>query len=130
MILLFFSSNRHWGTCKQLPNCDNINEIFWPSASKCYEKLTRGPCQKGQLLTLGSDLLPKCKCNNNNQDLNDFYSEDAKGCYQHFTRGPCREKGHLFLPDRSCGCHNFLPHYHEDSQECFEIGKMSLSNLK
>lgn len=39
------------------------------------------------------------------------------------------EKGHLFLPDRSCGCHSFLPHYHDETKKCFEIGTVGPCNL-
>lgn len=57
------------------------------------------------------------------------YYHNQNGCFQHFTRGPCRQKGHLFLPDRQCGCHDFLPHYHEDTKQCFEIGAIDKAKI-
>lgn len=52
-----------------------------------------------------------------------FCRTDSGHCYQHFTKGPCWEKGHLFLPDKTCGCFDYLPHYHENTQMCFEVGE-------
>lgn len=50
-----------------------------------------------------------------------YYSED-NSCHEHFTRGPCEGNGELFLPGGKCGCHVKLPHYHEATDQCFEIG--------
>lgn len=117
----FFSrSNRRWGTCQQVQKCSNANEIFWPPTGRCYMRHAKGPCSIGQLITLGPEDLGVCKCNHR-YEMKEYWSE-GNGCFQHFTRGPCKEKGHIFLPDRSCGCHEFLPHFHNETQQCFEIG--------
>ncbi|XP_019869110.2 uncharacterized protein LOC109597784 [Aethina tumida] len=117
------SSKRKWGVCKQLKTCSNPSEIYWPQDGKCYKKLTKGPCAKGQLLYSPSpDKMPACKCGKQ-RELREFRFDNGE-CYQHFTRGPCLEQGHLFLPDRSCGCHSFLPHYHEESEQCYELGSI------
>lgn len=114
------NSKRQWGTCKQLKTCSEENTIYWPKDGKCYPKYSRGPCQKGLLLT--EDIktkIPVCKCDD--VELQDYRDID-KLCYQHYTKGSCLEKGHLFLPDKTCGCSKDLPNYHEESQLCFELG--------
>lgn len=58
-----------------------------------------------------------------------YYSGDDS-CHEHFTKGPCQGAGELFLPDGRCGCHKKLPHYHAYTNECYEIGKISLFVLK
>ncbi|XP_975550.1 uncharacterized protein LOC664451 [Tribolium castaneum] len=120
------NSKRLWGVCTQSRPCPGPNEIFWPRDGRCYHKLTKGPCPKGQLLTTDPDLIPQCRCNKH-RELRDYRYSDNQ-CYQHFTRGPCREKGHLFLPDRTCGCHSFLPHFHDDTRLCYEIGTIGPCN--
>lgn len=112
---------REWGKCQMMESCSNINQLFWPKTGKCYERLTRGPCAKGQLLTMDSHGLSVCKCNNK-QELTDYFYGQKHGCFEHFTKGPCKEVGQIFLPDKTCGCHTFLPHYHDDTDLCFEIG--------
>ncbi|KAJ8919330.1 hypothetical protein NQ315_003914 [Exocentrus adspersus] len=120
-------SKRQWGVCKQTKACTSRSLIYWPKTNKCYQKLSRGPCPKGQLLAVDqSTKIPVCKCNNH-KELKDYRYEDGK-CYQHFTRGPCWERGHLFLPDKSCGCHSFLPHFHDDSQQCYELDTIGPCN--
>lgn len=115
---------RQWGICKQSKKCGKTNEVFWPKDGKCYDKLTRGPCPRGQLLTVGSsDKLAVCKCNDK-YELGDYNYGGGKGCFQHFTKGPCTERGHLFLPDKTCGCSEQLPHYHNTTKMCFEIGSI------
>lgn len=114
------TSNQQIGTCKPIPNCPSSNSIFWIKDGKCYQKLTKGPCPKGQLLTVGNDKIPVCTCNKQ-KELRTFRADDGR-CYQYFTKGPCKEKGFLFLPDKSCGCHSFLPHYHEPTKKCYELG--------
>nr|XP_023030160.1 uncharacterized protein LOC111518060 isoform X2 [Leptinotarsa decemlineata] len=117
------NSKRQWGVCKQIKNCSDETMVYWPKDSKCYKLLSRGPCPKGQLLTTDPNgNIPVCKCGNQ-VELKDYRFADGR-CYQHFTKGPCLEKGHLFLPDKTCGCHNYLPHYHEGSQKCFELGTL------
>ncbi|XP_023030159.2 uncharacterized protein [Leptinotarsa decemlineata] len=117
------NSKRQWGVCKQIKNCSDETMVYWPKDEKCYKLLSRGPCPKGQLLTTDPNgNIPVCKCGNQ-VELKDYRFADGQ-CYQHFTKGPCLEKGHLFLPDKTCGCHNYLPHYHEGSQKCFELGTL------
>ncbi|KAJ8984611.1 hypothetical protein NQ317_006073 [Molorchus minor] len=114
------NSKRQWGVCKQLKPCVSSSWIYWPKTERCYQKFTRGPCIKGQLLTVDQESkIPACRCDDR-EELNEYRHVNGQ-CYQHFTKGPCQEKGHLFLPDRTCGCHSFLPHFHENSQQCFEL---------
>ncbi|CAH1174289.1 unnamed protein product [Phaedon cochleariae] len=115
------NSKRQWGVCKQMKPCPEENTIFWPKDGKCYQRLTRGPCPKGQLLTVDSNKeLAVCQCDKDDE-LSNYRSQNGQ-CYQHYTRGPCLEKGHLFLPNKTCGCHTGMPHYHNDTQQCFELG--------
>ncbi|XP_066150048.1 uncharacterized protein [Euwallacea fornicatus] len=114
------TSNEQIGTCKEIPECSNTNAIYWVRSGKCFQKLTRGPCPKGQLLTVDDNGISTCACNKL-KEMKQFRAADDK-CYQHFTTGYCRERGHLFLPDQTCGCWNFLPHFHRESQRCYELG--------
>ncbi|XP_022912789.2 uncharacterized protein [Onthophagus taurus] len=115
-------SKRRFGVCREIPKCQNENEIYWPQNGICYEKLTRGPCPKAQLLTIDAKGVSTCRCGKDD-DTSEFKYKDS-GCYQHFTRGPCKEKGHIFLPEGTCGCYDDLPHYHDVTQQCFEIGSI------
>ncbi|KAF7264723.1 hypothetical protein GWI33_022531 [Rhynchophorus ferrugineus] len=108
------------GSCKEILSCPDSNSIYWMQDGKCYQKLTRGPCSKGQLLTVSQNRLSVCECDKR-KELRQFRAYDGR-CYQHFTKGPCKEKGVLFLPDGTCGCHSFLPHYHNETDMCFELG--------
>ncbi|XP_060532578.1 uncharacterized protein LOC132705743 isoform X2 [Cylas formicarius] len=112
------TSKRAWGTCKQIATCSSSSAIHWPKDEKCYQRLTRGPCPKGQLLTVDANRIPVCACTKK-KEFRDYHAEDGN-CYQHFTKGPCKERGHLFLPDRTCGCHSFLPHFSDGN--CYELG--------
>ncbi|KAI4463632.1 hypothetical protein MML48_4g00021332 [Holotrichia oblita] len=114
------SKKQHRGICRDIPKCENPNEIFWPQNGRCYERLTKGPCTKGQLITASLDGLAVCACNHKTDMIDYFYN--GYGCFQHFTKGPCKEKGHLFLADRSCDCSDELPHFHDITKQCFEIG--------
>lgn len=53
-----------------------------------------------------------------------FWEPDG-GCYAHYSRGPC-EKGELFLPGGKCGCEAHLPHYHNETASCYELGKTTV----
>lgn len=119
-VFLLRSRKQHRGICRDIPKCENPNEIFWPQNGRCYERLTKGPCTKGQLITVSSDGSAVCACNHKKDMIDYFYN--GYGCFQHFTKGPCKEKGHLFLPDRSCDCTDELPHFHDVTKQCFEIG--------
>lgn len=116
-----FRSNQQLGICKIIPKCANSHSIHWINDGKCYQKLTKGPCSKGQLLTVDENNIPLCTCNKQ-QEMRMFHAGNNR-CYQHFTKGPCREMGHLFLPDQSCGCYSALPHYHWNTGKCYELGK-------
>lgn len=65
----------------------------------------------------------KLQCENAGDLAQYFYSTD-NSCHEHFTRGPCDGSGQLFLPGGKCGCHVKLPHYHEETDQCFEIGSI------
>lgn len=125
-----YRSKQDIGTCKIIPKCPSTNSIYWMRTQKCYQKLTRGPCPKGQLLTMDSNKIPACACNKQ-KEIEVYRASDGK-CYQHFTKGPCKEKGHLFLPGKTCGCHSFLPHYHHHTEKCYELGEygLTLVNVK
>lgn len=47
-------------------------------------------------------------------------------CFEHFTFGPCEDHGKLFLPGGKCGCSVRLPHYHEETDQCYELGMFTL----
>ncbi|CAH1275763.1 unnamed protein product [Diabrotica balteata] len=114
------NSKRQWGTCKQMKACSKGNEIYWPKDGKCYKTFSRGPCAKGQLIIEDSkSKIPVCSCDET--QLQEYRYYDNR-CYQHYTKGPCQEKGHLFLPGKTCNCFSNLPNYHQDSQQCFELG--------
>lgn len=68
------------------------------------------------------------QCENDGDLAQYFYTEDNT-CHEHFTRGPCEGNGNLFLPDGSCGCNVKLPHYHDDTDQCYEIGKQTLLKI-
>ncbi|CAH1187486.1 unnamed protein product, partial [Phyllotreta striolata] len=115
------NSKRQWGTCKPIKTCSSDDStLYWPKDGKCYEKHTKGPCPKGQLLTIDrNSSIPTCKCDD--EELRIYRHFDGS-CYRHYTKGPCLEKGQLYLPDKTCGCHPLLPNYHEPTRQCFELG--------
>lgn len=119
--MYYFRNKLRVGVCKNVEPCPDADQISWPANGKCYRKHTQGPCSKGQLLDLNADMLPVCTCSNENE-LSQYYWEHNKACYEHYTKGPCQEKGHLFLPDRVCDCHAGLPHYHSETNQCYELG--------
>lgn len=75
-------------------------------------------------MTITPDKIPICACNHR-YEMRNYWSKN-NGCFEHFTRGPCKENGNLFLPNRTCGCNNLLPHYHEKSKLCYEIGNLNV----
>lgn len=50
-------------------------------------------------------------------------------CFEHFTTGPCEDVGKIFLPGGKCGCHIKLPNYHEDTDQCYEMGMMEKTTI-
>ncbi|KAJ8938717.1 hypothetical protein NQ318_005571 [Aromia moschata] len=128
------NSKREWGVCQQLKPCASPSWIYWPKTGRCYQTLTRGPCPKGQLLTVDENSeIPVCKCGDH-EELREY-----RGCYKRpirmdtvfyqrqrivkGKRGPCLEKGHLLVCPTNGGCHGFLRrHFHEDVvMQCFEL---------
>lgn len=138
------------GMCKTPPPCFN-GMVYWPQDSKCYTLYTRGPCPKGKLILIGKNRIAECKvinncslygqnlflvntkltktfklfnskCENANE-LAQYFYKPLGTCYEHFTEGPCEDSGSIFLPGGKCGCHIKLPHYHEDTDQCYEIGR-------
>lgn len=140
------------GTCRTPTECSS-GMVFWPQDSKCYTLHTRGPCAKGKLITLGKSRIAECKVSVRDEKrmqwwmvmtgshldlihspVDCFFQCDSEGelaqyfyrdgtCHEHFTIGPCDGNGKLFLPGGRCGCHVKLPHYHEETDQCYEIGE-------
>lgn len=111
-----------WGTCREPDQCLEPNYIFWARDERCYPQYTRGPCPKGELITAtGSGGIGECRCKSTGT-LGKYYWAPGDSCHEHFTHGPCVEKGTLFLPNGQCGCNRDLPHYYEDTGQCYEIG--------
>nr|XP_012228873.1 PREDICTED: uncharacterized protein LOC105675942 [Linepithema humile] len=116
------SAKRRWGTCREPEACDEPGEIYWPRDGKCYPRFSRGPCPRGELLVLGEDGLAACSCSTGGELGRYHWPGNGGGCHEHYTKGPCSEPGELFLPGGACGCHSQLPHYHEPSGMCYELG--------
>ncbi|XP_046487542.1 uncharacterized protein [Neodiprion pinetum] len=116
------SSKPRWGVCQELESCPEQSEVYWPRDGKCYPKLSRGPCPRGELLVMGKNNLPECSCTSEGELGRYHWPGEGGGCHEHYTKGPCTEIGELFLPGGLCGCHNGLPHYHEESNMCYQLG--------
>lgn len=123
IIFIFRANSNRYGICKSIETCSDPNLVFWHIDGKCYKKYTQGPCPRGQLLTTDSDGLAKCHCSNNDE-MKKFYFEPKQSCYEHYTKGPCQETGHLFLPNGKCDCNLNLPHYHYETEQCYELGNV------
>lgn len=119
--MIVFRPNQRWGVCK-IPATCLPGMAFYPQDSKCYSLHSRGPCSKGKLLSIGNDNIAQCNCENEGI-LSQYYFKSSDTCHEHFTKGPCHGAGQLFLPDGKCGCHLQLPHYHEPTDQCYEIGE-------
>ncbi|KAE8752485.1 hypothetical protein FOCC_FOCC000607 [Frankliniella occidentalis] len=118
------------GACRAPDPCP-VGHVFWPRDGRCYPRLSRGPCYRGELLvavnasrTAAGAPLGACRCEPRG-DLARFYSPLTKTCHEHYTPGPCQEKGLLFLPagpgGGQCGCSPDLPHYHSATGQCYQI---------
>ncbi|XP_066590893.1 uncharacterized protein [Prorops nasuta] len=116
------SSKRRWGICREPEPCLEKGEIYWPRDGKCYAKLSRGPCPKGELLVMGEDGLATCSCSTEGELGRYYWGGSGGGCHEHYTKGPCTEPGELFLPGGTCGCHNSLPHYYAPTGLCYQLG--------
>ncbi|EEB10661.1 conserved hypothetical protein [Pediculus humanus corporis] len=111
------------GRCIKAKQC-KPEEVFWAATGQCFLKYTKGPCPDGELITLNKETqLGECQCSKNGP-LSKFYWNPTKTCHEYFTKGPCLEKGTLFLPGSTCGCHNSLPNYDFNTHQCYEIGTM------
>lgn len=62
-------------------------------------------------------------------DVGKYYYRNDDSCHEHYTRGPCQGAGELFLPNGKCGCNSMLPHYHPETDQCYEIGNTILFKL-
>lgn len=126
--LFFFNyslnSKRRWGICREPETCSKNGDVYWPRDDKCYPKLTKGPCPRGELLTIGEDGIATCSCSITGELGRYYWPGSVGGCYEHYTKGPCTEPGELFLPGGVCGCHDKLPHYHESTGMCYQLGKL------
>ncbi|XP_014612082.1 PREDICTED: uncharacterized protein LOC106791159 [Polistes canadensis] len=118
------NSKRRWGICREPESCSKIGDVYWPRDNKCYSKLTKGPCPRGELLILGEDGLAKCSCSMTGELGRYYWLGSVGGCHEHYTKGPCTEPGELFLPGGVCGCHPKLPHYHESTGMCYQLGSI------
>ncbi|XP_053953273.1 uncharacterized protein LOC128860064 isoform X1 [Anastrepha ludens] len=112
-------SNNRWGTCKTARQCP-VGMIYWPKDGKCYAQYTKGPCVKGKLLVLNEDDLGECKCEAEGE-LRYYFYDQEETCHEHYTKGPCSTPGDLFLPGGRCDCHQYLPHYSDEHQMCYEL---------
>ena len=54
-------------------------------------------------------------------ELSPFYHPESQTCHEYFTKGPCQRSGELFLPSKKCGCHQKIPHYYNQTNQCYEI---------
>lgn len=123
LITNFFSMKARWGICRDPETCKEQGEIYWPRDGKCYPKLSRGPCPRGELLIVGEDGLATCSCSMSGELGRYHWLGNGGGCHEHYTKGPCTP-GELFLPGGMCGCHSQLPHYHESSGMCYQLGEI------
>lgn len=109
--------------CRDPDPCEGTDKLFWPRDSKCYGRLTRGPCSKGELLVLDpKEGLAQCSCSREGE-LGKYFYHPLGGCYEHYTRGPCQEPGELYLPNGKCGCNPSMPQYHPPSDMCYQLGE-------
>lgn len=59
-------------------------------------------------------------------ELAQYFYKPLGTCYEHFTVGPCEDAGKIFLPGGKCGCHVKLSNYHEETDQCYELGMKHL----
>lgn len=102
--------------------------MYWPRDDKCYPKFSKGPCPKGEILTRNEDGLAICSCSTTGELGRYHWPGAIGGCHEHYTKGPCTEPGELFLPGGTCGCHSELPHYHELTGKCYQLGEITKYN--
>ncbi|XP_017893028.1 uncharacterized protein LOC108632765 [Ceratina calcarata] len=115
------SGKSRWGVCHDPEPCAK-GELYWPRDGKCYPKFSKGPCPKGELLTTDEDELATCSCSAQGELGGYHWPGNPGSCHEHYTKGPCTEPGELFLPGSVCGCHSKLPHYHEPTRMCYQLG--------
>ncbi|XP_050543701.1 uncharacterized protein LOC126906845 [Daktulosphaira vitifoliae] len=112
-----------WGTCEDPTPCPEQDQLFWPKDKRCYRKFTKGPCTDGQLLIASTynDAIGECACENV-PELKSYYWAPAGTCHEPYTTGPCQERGGIFLPGGQCGCDPSLPHFHNGTGKCYQLG--------
>ncbi|XP_025200849.1 uncharacterized protein LOC112598550 [Melanaphis sacchari] len=112
-----------WGKCEDPLPCAEKDELFWPKDKRCYRKHSRGPCTEGQLLVPNAmnNLIGDCRCENV-PELATYFWAPAGTCHEHYTMGPCQERGGIFLPGGQCGCDPSLPHFHNGTGKCYQLG--------
>ncbi|XP_070492804.1 uncharacterized protein [Chironomus tepperi] len=114
-----FKTSQRYGECKKLKSCPP-NQLFYPEKNECHDALTQGPCLNGKLLYTDENSIPKCMCSSKGA-LAKFYNRETKTCHKHFSKGNC-PIGSLFLPTQSCGCESSLVQYHNETNQCYELG--------
>lgn len=112
-----------WGTCQKAESCAEPGQLLWPKDGRCYPRNTRGPCPEGRLFITSAEsaAIGKCGCENSGE-LAQYYWTPTGTCHEHYTTGPCQERGGLFLPGGTCGCQPDLPHYHNTTARCYQLG--------
>lgn len=125
-------TGQHAETHNKTPTCHPFDEcspghVFWPPTRKCHKKLTRGPCNHGELLFFNGTEMgePQCGCHRSLMTAN--YWSHTDSCYEQYTRGPCvRGLVFVYSTDRErtqCVCRSdMVEHYHAPSGQCHQPG--------
>lgn len=123
-----------WGACQKAEICAEAGHSFWPKDERCYPRNSKGPCPEGQLLLAGSETvggaasIGRCGCEYTDELARHYWSPTGT-CHEHYTTGPCQERGGLFLPSGTCGCQTELPHYHNATNKCYQLGEFVFKML-
>lgn len=120
-------ANTRWGTCLDPDVTCKNGELFWPKdQGRCYKRLTRGPCPIGELFIEEEEdsLIGICRCDSGPAIRNYRWATNSDACYEPFSRGPCG-RGEIVLPEPlRCGCSSDLPHYHNETKSCHQLGSI------
>lgn len=101
--------------------CDGQKSTGWMQ-SNCWMSNSISLSLQNQLYQFLLEILtPFFQCEHENE-LAQYYYKPLGTCYEHFTVGPCEDVGKIFLPGGKCGCHVKLPNYHEETDQCYELG--------
>lgn len=109
----------------------NFRRILFHTLSPYFRSISplnfTGPCAEGLLVTASpsSPLLGECRCDPNT--MGDHYWGPGASCHEHYSTGPCQERGGLFLPGGLCGCSAAMPHFHNATSRCYQLGKSKKS---